>query len=75
MRTKDVDLHIERHGEMLKYQKKIAPFTPTFRELMDLWGLRTVSSVYFTLNFLSDIGLVTSRGRGKKKTQFYAIER
>jgi hypothetical protein len=69
----DTELHIKRWKILLDYQKKISPFIPTVRELMDLWGLNTTSATRRTLIFLLEKGLVIHRGE-KKSAAYYAIE-
>jgi len=70
----DKDLLTQRHLTMFAYQKEIAPFLPTVRELRDLWYLNTTSAVHLTLQHFVESGLVITRERGDK-TFYYAIEK
>jgi len=68
------ELLVKRHQSMLAYQKEIAPFVPTVRELMGLWRLNTTSIAHLTLQHFVESGLVITRKRGDK-TFYYAIEK
>jgi len=63
----------ERHGRMLEFQDQIKPFTPTIRELVDLWGVRSTSAAAYILERLVDHGLVITRSHGDVKDSYYAI--
>lgn len=69
---------LERHKMMLDYQDKIAPFTPTLRDLETLWYLEEnghlISSVRSVLLRMEKKGLVITRKKGNK-TSYYAIVR
>jgi len=66
------DLLLHRYEKMLAYQEKIKPFTPTIKELCEVWGLHTTSSVHIVLRRLEKDGRVVSRLRGPIK-HYYAI--
>ena len=66
-------LYVVRHKQMLEYQKQIAPFTPTIRDLMEIWGLKSTSIVKETLSKMAKRGLVIRRERGAKHA-YYAVE-
>lgn len=61
-----------RHAAMLEYQKKIAPFTPTLRELVELWGMRSTDNAARVIERLERDGRAVSRVHGKTKS-YYAI--
>lgn len=56
---------------MLEYQSKIYPFSPTVRELMDLWKLNTTSAVVLALGHMRDNDLLFVREAGAK-THYHA---
>ena len=66
----DKSLMSSRHASMLEYQSKIQPFTPTIRELKELWGLNTTCAVHLSLQRLESAGVVVSRKHGKTKSYF-----
>ena len=61
-----------RYHLMLDYQTKIAPFTPTFKELLDVWRVATISAVNYTLKKLVERGLVIYREHGNSRS-YYAV--
>lgn len=63
----------ERHRVMMEYQKEISPFTPTIREIADLWNIKSMGSVIFVLNKMQSMGMVVSRQRGAHRS-YYAIK-
>jgi hypothetical protein len=63
----------ERHSAMLKYQKDIAPFTPTIRELEKLWRLNTTSAAHLTMDHLVSSGRAIFRKCGKT-VKYFAVE-
>lgn len=73
MRKPDTNLHLERHKQMLAYQRRIWPFTATISELRELWILRSTSNVVYELETLTDLGLCVMRQHGAKRN-FYAVE-
>lgn len=73
MKTVDLKTLSDRHSQMVKYQKKIAPFTPTIRELMKLWDMRTTSHVNQALERMLEYGMLKTRAAGSA-TKYYAIE-
>lgn len=74
MATLDLEKLNKRHNEMLKFQKKIHPFTPTIRELEKLWGLNTTSAVALALDKMVELNYVVTRQKGKS-TEYYAVEK
>lgn len=73
-RLVDIELLMARHREMLAYQEKIKPFTPTMRELKAVWNLQSTNSVRGVLGNLAERGLVKTRVRGKIYDVYYAVE-
>lgn len=73
MRTVDDELHLRRHKQMLKFQEEIKPFTPTIRELVSLWGLKTTSATHATIRYLVNCGYVIERRIGDEH-KYYAVE-
>jgi hypothetical protein len=73
-RTIGIDLLHQRHTEMLRYQKSIAPFTPTLRELMEVWNLDSTNTVSVILINLLAAGVVIVRQVGKDAHHYYAVE-
>lgn len=69
-----IEVHVDRHGKMLEYQKQIAPFTPTIRDLEELWDVRSTAVVVGTLKHLGDWGMVIVRQHGETKS-YYAVRR
>jgi DNA-binding MarR family transcriptional regulator len=66
----------KRHQEMLAFQDKIHPFTPTLAELMEVWHLSTKSAVVYVLKKLVERGLCVTRGnKVGKYTRYYAVNR
>lgn len=63
-----------RHKQMLQFQKEIAPFTPTTRELMELWGYNATSAVSYTLHVLLAAGLVIARSNGSY-SKYFAVRK
>lgn len=57
---------------MLVLQDEIRPFTPTVRELMEVWNLSSTSAVHRTLAELEEAGLVITRKRGAR-SKYYAV--
>lgn len=74
MQATKIEEHIKRHKKMMRYQKKIAPFTPTIDELLIVWKLNTKSHVIYCLNNLIKLGLIITRKHGIK-TYYYAVEK
>jgi hypothetical protein len=70
--TFDKALCLERHQKMLEYQEQIAPFTPTIRELQELWGLSSTSVTLTTLRYLVGMRHVITRRHGKLD-RYYAV--
>ena len=64
---------VERHKRMLEYQDEIYPFTPSVKELMEVWELRTTSAVHLTLCHLVEMGLCVKRGDGNARS-VHALE-
>lgn len=52
-----------RHEQMLEFQAKIAPFTPSIEDLRDVWAMQR-TSVHYTLRKLVAMGLCIVRERG-----------
>lgn len=65
-------LLLQRHAAMLKYQKEIAPFTPTINELVGVWGMRSSSHAYQVLQRLEERGMVVTRYKNAKR--YYAVK-
>lgn len=64
---------MERHNQLLDYQTKIFPFTPTIREIQDVWGMNSTAPVRNTLDRLIEMGRIQTRDIGENKTQYYAV--
>lgn len=64
----------ERHKKMVAYQEQIKPFTPSVRELVEVWGVHSTCAATSTLQRLEKSGLVISRSMGSKK-YYYAVEK
>lgn len=62
------EIFIKRHTLMLEFQEEIKPFTPTIRELADIWKLKSASVASYTLKVLEIAGLVVKSGH-----EYYAI--
>jgi hypothetical protein len=73
-RTIGIDLLHQRHTAMLHYQKSIAPFTPTVRELMEVWKVDSTNTVSVILNNLLATGAVVVHKVGKTGHHYYAVE-
>jgi hypothetical protein len=65
---------MKRHRMMLEFQEQIKPFTPTVRELMELWGVNTTSAVCLALGRMEELGIVVTRRHGERQDSYYAIE-
>lgn len=68
------NVHFERYRRMLEFQEEIKPFTPTIRELMELWKLSSSSAVMYSLRRIGQMGLLLEREYGKT-TRYYAVKR
>ena len=73
-REEDYEKIYDRWEKMVAYQRKIHPFTPTFVELMNVFGLKSKSAVFYVLKGMEKRGLVISRRSGDKKHQYFAID-
>lgn len=62
---------LQRYRTMLEYQSRIYHFSPTIRELMDLWQLKTTSAVHHTLSRMQDDNLLFVRDMGDR-TYYHA---
>lgn len=62
----------DRHQKLLDYQTEIYPFTPTIREIQEVWEMSSTASVRYTLDKLVDLEYVKTRVHGDK-TQYYAV--
>jgi hypothetical protein len=60
----------ERHEQMLEFQEKIKPFTPTLDELKVIWGLASRRVARYTIEKLLSESMVISRNG-----HYYAISR
>lgn len=75
MRKKtDMELVLERHAKMLDLQEDIYPFTPTLRELQELWNLNTTSAVRRSLEYMVELDIVSFRLRGVKRYYYAKTE-
>lgn len=68
----NIDKLKERHQKMLEFQSEIYPFTPTIRELQEIWNLSTSSAAFDVIKKLIEMDCIKSRTKGKH-TQYYAI--
>lgn len=62
----------DRHQKLLDYQEEIFPFTPTIREIQEVWEMNSTAPVRYTLDKLVELESVLTRTHGSK-TQYYAI--
>ncbi len=66
------DFMVQRWRQMLAFQDEIYPFTPTYDELMVVWGLSRTGAFY-TLKKLDGAGVLWKRERSDgTKTSYYA---
>lgn len=65
--------HYKRFDMMLQWQRDNFPKTPTIRDLMALWKLRSENTVKNTLNALMAKDLVRTFKRGQYKG-YYAVD-
>jgi sugar-specific transcriptional regulator TrmB len=59
------------YNQMVDYQRIIQSFTPTVRELAQLWGL-SQTAAYYTLRQLEGKGMAVTRIHGNTKS-YYAV--
>ncbi len=64
---------MERHNQLLNYQTKVFPFTPTIREIQEVWGMNSTAPVRHTLDKLIELDRIQTRSIGDNKTQYYAV--
>lgn len=72
MKTKSLQELQRKHQAMLDFQKEIAPFTPTVRDLMNVFGLASTSAVAYTLEQMREQKMVITRISGKSR-KYYAV--
>ena len=63
----------ELHRAMLQYQKSIAPFTPTVRELCGVFKTPSTSHCLFYLKKMVARGMVITHRAGSS-ARYYAVE-
>lgn len=72
MRTIDETKFARYHALLLTLQRKLAPFTPTLREIAAVWQLTTCPTRIILIQ-MKERGMVIVRRAGKK-TYYYGVD-